>query len=143
MASRKGATVAIADMPIFSALKSKMSWLQSRQTILAENVANADTPGYTSNEIEGFSLPGATTVRGPRPVAPMLTNPMHIAGTFSEDSSWNVDDTDTFEITPTGNSVVVEEEMMKVAETQLDYQMATGLYSRGLGLLKTALGRRV
>ena len=133
--------MSITDIPIFSALKSKMSWLQSRQTVLAENVANADTPGYRANDIEKFALPQSASLRRPGPVAPMLTNPMHIAGTFSDDPSWNVDGTDTFEITPTGNSVVVEEEMMKVAETQLDYQMATGLYARGVGLLKTALGR--
>ena len=46
------------------------------------------------------------------------------------------------ETTPAGNSVVLEEQMIKVAETQTDYQMVTGLYSKSLGLLRTALGPR-
>jgi flagellar basal-body rod protein FlgB len=46
------------------------------------------------------------------------------------------------ETTPLGNAVVLEDEMLKVAQTQMDHQAATALYSRGLGLLKTALGRR-
>ncbi len=134
--------MSFTDIPLFSALKSKMSWLQSRQTVLAENVANADTPGYRANDIEIFVLPEANGVAAPPRILPVLTSPMHIAGSGGSAAPWGNDETDTFEITPSGNSVVLEEEMMKVAETQLDYQMATGLYSRGIGLLKTAIGRR-
>ena len=47
----------------------------------------------------------------------------------------------TFETTPDGNSVVLEDEMMKVAETQQDYQLATMLYGKSLGLLKMAVGK--
>ena len=38
--------------------------------------------------------------------------------------------------------VSLEDEMMKVASNQMDYQAATTLYSRSLGLVKTALGKR-
>ena len=44
-----------------------------------------------------------------------------------------------FETTPDGNSVVLEDEMLKVAETQQDFQLATMLYSKSLGLLKLAV----
>ena len=36
----------IVDIPIFSMLRSRMEWHQERQRVLAENVANADTPNY-------------------------------------------------------------------------------------------------
>ncbi len=36
----------------------------------------------------------------------------------------------------------LEDEMLKVASNQMDYQAATALYTRGLGLIKTALGKR-
>jgi flagellar basal-body rod protein FlgB len=134
--------VSITDIPLFSALKSKMSWLQARQTMLAENVANADTPGFRAHTIEAFSLPEPNRTGAPAHVSPFRTSPMHLAGMTESTSPWDSDDTETYEIKPSGNSVVLEEEMMRVAETQLDYQMATGLYSRGIGLLKTALGRR-
>ena len=134
--------MSITEIPLFSALKSKMSWLQARQTVLAENVANADTPGYRSHTIEEFALPEANRTGAPARVSPFRTSPLHLAGLTDSTSPWDSDDTDTYEIEPSGNSVVIEEEMMRLAETQLDYQMATGLYSRGIGLLKTALGRR-
>ncbi len=47
-----------------------------------------------------------------------------------------------FEARPSGNAVSLEDEMMKVANNQMDYQAATSLYTRGLGMLKTAIGRR-
>ena len=45
-------------------------------------------------------------------------------------------------MTPDGNSVSLEDQMMKVTQNQMDYQMATSLYARSLGLLKTALGKK-
>jgi len=47
-----------------------------------------------------------------------------------------------FEVRPAGNAVSLEDEMLKIANNQMDYQTATALYSRGLGLIKTALGKR-
>jgi flagellar basal-body rod protein FlgB len=48
----------------------------------------------------------------------------------------------TFEVRPAGNAVNLEEEMMKVAANQMDFQTATALYKRSLNLIKTALGKR-
>ncbi len=131
----------INEIPLFSVLKSKMSWLQARQSVLAENVANADTPGFRANSIVAFELPDSTGVAGPGRLTPVSTNSAHMAGFADTASQWGTDDDDTFEVEPSGNSVVIEEEMMKVAETQIDYQMAAGLYARSIGILKTALGR--
>ena len=46
-----------------------------------------------------------------------------------------------FETTPNGNAVNLEDEMMKVAQNQSDYQLAASLYSKGLGLMKIAIGK--
>ena len=46
-----------------------------------------------------------------------------------------------YESRPTGNAVSLEDEMLKVASNQMDYQAATALYTRGLALIKTALGK--
>ncbi len=134
--------MAITDIPLFSALKSRLNWLQARQAVLAENVANADTPGFQAREIETFALPAGTRAGGVRPLDTVRTNAMHIATGPNRADRWGADESGSFEITPSGNSVVLEEQMMKVAETQLDYQMATSLYGRGIGLLRTALGKR-
>ena len=47
-----------------------------------------------------------------------------------------------YDVRPTGNAVNLEDEMMKVAANQMDYQAATTLYTRSLGLIKTAIGKR-
>jgi flagellar basal-body rod protein FlgB len=46
-----------------------------------------------------------------------------------------------FEVTPEGNGVTLEDEMMKVTSNQMDYQAATTLYTRSIALIRTALGR--
>jgi flagellar basal-body rod protein FlgB len=46
----------------------------------------------------------------------------------------------SFEITPTGGTVVVEEQMMKVAQNATDYQMTTSLYNKIGNMYKVALG---
>ena len=47
-----------------------------------------------------------------------------------------------YETRPAGNAVNLEDEMLKVSANQMDYAAATSLYSRSLGLLKTAIGKR-
>ena len=69
----------------------------------------------------------------------MRTDPRHIA--TSSGAAQFTERRGGYETRPSGNAVNLEDEMMKVAANQMDYQMATTLYSRGLGLIKTALGR--
>jgi flagellar basal-body rod protein FlgB len=134
--------MAFADLPLVGMLKTRMRWLESRQKLLAENVANADTPGYRERDLKpiGFSelLAGSS---GGSAMTGVAANPMHIAIHTSDGAGFSAGKMKTFETTPNGNSVVVEDEMMKVAETQQDYQVATMLYTKSLNLIKMA-GRR-
>ncbi len=134
--------MAVSDIALFSALKTRMNWLQQRQAVLAENVANANTPNFRARDL---SLPEAGSVAravGGGAVGPTKTHIAHLGLDHDGAGRARATDTQTFEVRPSGNSVVLEEEMMKVSETQMDYQLATSLYSRGIGILKTALGRR-
>jgi flagellar basal-body rod protein FlgB len=45
-----------------------------------------------------------------------------------------------WEVSPDGNGVVLEQQMTSLAQTQADYQMATELYRKQIGMLKTAIG---
>jgi flagellar basal-body rod protein FlgB len=126
--------MAISDISLFAGLKARMSWLQQRQSLLAENVANADTPGFRSRDLAPLDATVAT-----RNLAPGRTHLAHLAAGAGPAGPAR---TTSAAVKPGGNSVSLEQEMMKVSETQLDYQLATGLYSRGIGILKTALGRR-
>lgn len=134
--------MSVSDLSLFRALKARMSWLQKRQDVLAENVANADTPRFVARDLKPLDL-SAYVENGTR-LQPIRTSAKHMnlsmSGTGRIAEARAVE-TSSFETTPSGNSVSLEGEMMKVAQTQMDYQLATGLYGRGVGLIKTALGR--
>ena len=133
--------MAISEFPILSMLRTRMQWNQERQRLLAENVANADTPNFRPRDLVAPTFARAEV----SPVLPLQlarTDPSHQAGQMSDATRFNVDRRGNFEIRPAGNAVNLEDEMMKVAATQMDYQQATSLYSRSLGLIKTAIGKR-
>ena len=75
------------------------------------------------------------------PVSLARTADGHIAGIGQGDSPFRSERSAGYEVRPTGNAVNLEQEMMKVAANQMDYQAVAALYSRSLGLLKTALGK--
>jgi len=134
-----------ADLPILSMLKSRMLWHEDRQRILAENVSNSDTPGYTARDLSPlrFNEHMQAVTRPVAMVSLQQTAPGHIAGAaISDDSPFRAEAKTGYEIRPTGNAVSLEDEMMKVAANQMDYQAATALYTRSLALLKTAMGKR-
>jgi flagellar basal-body rod protein FlgB len=130
----------ISNIPIFSMLRTKMHWHQERQRLLSENVANADTPDFRPRDLSPvkFDQPVASV----RNVALTRTDPAHIAGASGGNEQFQTDRNGRFEIRPAGNAVNLEDEMLKVASNQMDYQSATALYGRSLGLIKSALGRR-
>jgi len=136
--------MAINDIRILSMLRTRLEWAQSRQKVLAENVANADTPGYRARDLTQpkFEPAGTGSLDGFRPVALATTEPGHIAGFGSGATSFRSHNDVHYEVRPTGNAVNLEEEMMKVAANQMDYRTATTLYSHSLNLIKTALGKK-
>src|SRR6185312_14742539 len=126
--------MAIMDIPIFSMLRTRLQWGQERQRVLAENIANADTPSFRPRDLvpPKFDSPSATAGAA-APVILARTEPGHIAGLGASSSAAFRSRTDTgYEVRPTGNAVSLEEEMMKVASNQMDYQAATALYTRSL-----------
>jgi len=135
--------MAITDIPIFSMLRTRLDWAQTRQRLLAENVANSDTPNYKARDLAPLNFPDPAKVAtaGVPRVQLAQTEAGHFglaegaAGQFNEAKSG-------YDVRPTGNAVSLEEEMMKVAANQMDYQTASALYTRSLGLIKTAIGRR-
>ncbi|HEY6257067.1 MAG TPA: flagellar basal body rod protein FlgB [Xanthobacteraceae bacterium] len=128
----------ISDIPIFAMLRTKLQWHQERQHVLAENVANAETPEFKPSDLAPPSY--GTGAPGVAPVALVRTSPAHLASAEGA-SQFDLRPGHDFEVVPTGNGVVLEDEMMKVAANQMDFQAATALYARGLGLIKTAIGR--
>jgi flagellar basal-body rod protein FlgB len=129
--------MAITDLTALSALRTRMQWHQERQRVLAENIANSDTPNFRPRDVVEPSIGRAGAVGGLLPLA--RTSASHVGGGAGMSQA---DQRSGFDTRPTGNSVNLEDEMLKVSANQMDYAAATSLYARSLGLLKTAIGKR-
>ncbi|MBL4740030.1 MAG: flagellar basal body rod protein FlgB [Sneathiella sp.] len=133
--------MSLQDIPLFAALTERMKWLSSRQKVLSQNISNADTPGYQARDLKPQKFKDMVA-RPDEAVAHLTkTNSMHIQ-TVSKSEFRTKTIKEPYEVTPTGNGVVLEEQMMHLAETQIQYQMTTSLYKKHLSMLKTALGRQ-
>jgi flagellar basal-body rod protein FlgB len=132
----------LMDMPVFSALGDKMRWHQTRQGLLAENVANAETPGYRGRDLKQYDFGDTDLSRSVASVTTTATQPLHFSVSSGEGSPFGAQQMASFEITPEGNGVSLEDEMMKVTSNLMDYQAATGLYQKSIKILKTAMGRQ-
>lgn len=132
--------MAITDIPLFSMLRTRMHWHQERQRLLAENVSNADTPKYRPRDLE----PPQFDRRQPKvsQLGLARTEGAHIAASATSSTQFQAARLGGYDVRPAGNAVNLEDEMIKVAGNQMDYQAATTLYQRSLGLLKTAIGKR-
>ena len=131
----------ISNVSIFSMLRTKMQWHQERQRLLAENVANADTPKFRPRDLSPLKPDPAR--QATTSVALARTTPAHLAQSAAiAGAQFQLDRRGDFEVRPTGNAVSLEDEMLKVASNAMDFQAATALYTRGLGLIKTALGKK-
>lgn len=131
----------IMQLSVFNLLGDKMRWHQTRQGVLAENVANADTPGFTAHELKPFDIEEQQSQAIFSPLVTAATQPAHFATYSATSAGFSSAREGGFEITPSGNGVTLEEQMTKVAENQMDFQAVTALYTRSIGILKTALGR--
>jgi flagellar basal-body rod protein FlgB len=128
----------ISQIPIFSMLRTKMQWHQERQQLLSENVANANTPKFQPRDL---APPDPERLQPSAALGMMRTSDAHLAGSAA-DSRFQLERRRDFEVRPAGNAVDLEEEMLKVAANQMDFQAATQLYTRGLDLIKTAIGKK-
>ncbi len=124
-------------LEIFRMAQAMASNASARQAVIAENVAQADTPGYKARDIASFSDSyqnqfGVDMMRATRPghiiERPDALIPKIVEGAGSE--------------SPNGNTVSLETEMVKAAEVRQQHETAIAIYKNALGILRTSLGRR-
>lgn len=135
--------MSMTDLPLVSMLRDRMQWHQARQKVLAENVANANTPGFQPKDL-GRPVPAAglpLAAGQGAGVAMRRTDPLHLAAASGSDPA-SGRGAKRYEMTPSGNAVSLEDEMMKVADNQSEYQLAASLYGKSLALLRSAAGVR-
>ena len=122
--------------PLLALTERRLGWLQSRQRVLAQNIANADTPGYQPQDLKDFSR-----LVGPRGagVALAQTQAGHLGGRGGEAGARP--DRNVTERTPDGNAVSLDQQAVKMAETDTAHALAINLYRRYAAMYRTALGR--
>jgi flagellar basal-body rod protein FlgB len=132
--------MSINDIPALAALRTKMQWHQERQRVLAENVANSDTPNFKPRDLvdpkidlTGGNASGGGTLQMMRTGGATI-NPSGAPESFENTKGG-------FETRPAGNAVNLEDQMLKVSANQMDYAAVTSLYSSRLHLLKVAIGK--
>jgi len=128
-------------------MKTKLSYMSERQSLLAQNVANADTPDYKAKDVKapdfGKMLKTLNTSGGKTVQKLQLatTSSGHLANGVGPQSEFKtILRPNTDELNPNGNNVAIEEEMSKVAENQAEYQKVLSLYSKTIGMFKIAIG---
>lgn len=123
-------------------LRSRLDQLSERQRLIAENIANASTPGYRPRDLDTTAFERALASQSPNGGGGVImtrTNPGHMAlgggGSRSQPQIVTRPDTET---TIDGNAVVLEDEMMRAAETRMAFETGIALYQKGLSLVRMA-----
>lgn len=123
----------LSQIPLFALADRRLAWVGSRQAVLAENIANADTPGWRSKDLQPFAA--SLSAAGLSLVA---TAPGHLPGIVAPPSAVAAQQP---ERSPDGNSVAIDKELAKVADTDAAHEIAIGLTKTYLGMFRTAIGR--
>lgn len=128
--------------PLYAMISQRMSWLTERQRVIAQNVANADTPGYQARDLRQLDFGRMLSSLRQR-LAPAATDGNHLAPSGSSGSASGAmqERPRPFETTLSGNTVSLEREMTKAADSAVDYQLVTNIYRRQLDMLRTVVGR--
>ena len=132
-----------ASLPgLFQLLSARAGFLQARHAVLSQNVANADTPRYPPKDLVAPDF--KSLLRGGRPGAPSValaqTQGGHQAGLPAAKPGARGERHEPFEIAPAGNAVVIEEQIRRMGEAERGYQLATSVYGKYVGMLRTAIG---
>ena len=137
---REDQPLSITDLPLFSMLRTRMQWHQERQRVLAQNVANSDTRDFQPRDLTPLRFEPA----GSGTAAMTLRRPEGIQTAYAAGSRSGLPAGQPrgFEARPSGRGVNLEDEMLKVAANQMDFQAASSLYTKSLGLIKIAIGKR-
>jgi flagellar basal-body rod protein FlgB len=117
-------------------LTQKMSYLNQRQSVLAENVANASTPNYKARDLTPFTFGDALKQAS---VGIAVTDPHHIVPASMAGVNSKTVKVKGAEVVPTGNSVDMEGQMMEVSKNAVEYQAMTSIYHKMIGLFKIAI----
>ncbi|MGH1375735.1 MAG: flagellar basal body rod protein FlgB [Alphaproteobacteria bacterium] len=133
----------IQDIGLFQGISAKLDYLNQRQGVIAQNVANADTPGYRPKDIVN---PGFADVlqsyndKGVKAVSVSTTDAQHIGRVEGNTDGDLRKQKETYEVAPAGNAVIMEEQLLKSGQNSADYNLMLNLMRKQVGMFHIALG---
>lgn len=130
----------LTNLKLFQMATKRMDWLSKRQQVLSQNIANSDTPGYGPKDLKKLKFHDLLRPQMKRSTL-QKTSSMHIEAMHKNPKYRNDSKKETYETAPAGNSVILEEQLTKVSETQANHRLASNIYTKQVAMLKIALGR--
>lgn len=107
---------------LFALATRHNQYLAARQTTIAGNIANANTPGFKALDLEPFNA----TLEATR-LQMSVSNSKHVIPETSASNDVAVSDGETWDTVHSGNSVSVEQELLKAGETKGAFTLNTSL----------------
>ncbi len=127
------------NLDILRLSQSLTSHASDRQAMIARNVANADTPGYKASDLKPFSEIAAEGMSDPFTLK--ASRPQHLASLPSVGSATSHEVLVKGAESPNGNTVSLEDQMTRAMDVKAQHDLALGVYSKSLSILRMGLGR--
>lgn len=133
----------IGNIGIMRGITGMMSWTDKNAAVIAQNIANADTPGYRPKALkdQDFSAIMALPNKGDEPKLKMTaTNEGHLGGAVRtyRDGVPKAQKV-VYESSPNDNGVVIEEQMFKASKNSMEQQLMNNLFRRNTGMYRMVL----
>ena len=130
----------LSTLNVFRVATVKMGWLSERQGVLAQNIANADTPDYRAKDLKAPSFSKIMS-NGNHNVKMVQTAKGHMIGLENTMNTRLIKerDKDVYEVSPNDNAVIMEEQLIKISESSMNFKLASSIYSKNLSMFKMAL----
>jgi flagellar basal-body rod protein FlgB len=133
----------LENIGLMKGIGGKMNWLNQRQTVLSQNIANADTPSYRPHDLEKVDFGEVMGRASNRPkIGKVTTNGAHIGANSEVGDADNRKSKTVYEAAPGENAVIIEEQLLKAGKTQADYNLITNLYKKNVGMLQMAVSSK-
>jgi len=120
-------------MGLFDLAEARLAWVDRRQQVLAQNIANADTPGYKPSDVTPFANQLQSVLALAR------TDDKDLAG--PDASAASLRKALTPQVAIDGNAVSVTDQLAKVADTSGTQELVEEIYKKYMGFFMTALDK--
>ena len=128
-------------LTLIAGIKKRLAWLTQRQVVLAQNIANADTPGYKPRDLDTFAFTKLVR-RENMQINMVRSRGNHLSGRRKRIRDFAAHkERRPYETAPAGNAVILEEQMMTLNETSIQHRLMTELYKKHLRLFRIAINK--